>query len=78
MKEYLLKQWYPSLPTEWIWHDKEFELPIIVVEREDGYHLHPSLKGKTIFAIIPEREVERNEYFWTEISPKKVKKEQKK
>jgi len=61
MKEYILKKFYPSLPTEW--HgDNGF--PIIVVEREDGYHLHPSLKGKTRFAIIPEREVERNEEFW--------------
>ena len=73
MKEYKLKQWYPSLPTEWIWCDEEkhFEFPIIVVEREDGYHLHPSLKGKTRFAIIPEREVDRNEDFWVEISEKR-------
>lgn len=71
MREFNLKQWYPSLPTEWHWHDKEFEFPIIVVEREDGYHLHPSLKGKTRFAIIPEREVDKNEEFWVEISPTK-------
>lgn len=70
MKEYRLIQWYPSLPTEWIWHDKEFELPIVVVEREGGYHLHPSLKGKTRFAIISEREVERNEEFWMELTHK--------
>jgi hypothetical protein len=73
MKEYRLVKWYPSLPTDWIWHDKQFELPIIVVERKDGYHLHPSLKGKTRFTIIPEREVDRNEEFWVEISQKKNK-----
>ncbi len=70
MKEYKLVQWYPSLPTEWF--DSEF--PIIVVEREnDEYHLHPSLKGLTRFAIISEREVDRNEEFWKELVPKKTK-----
>jgi len=36
MKEYKLKTWYPSLPTEWIFDDKKFEFPIIVVERENA------------------------------------------
>jgi hypothetical protein len=66
MKEYKLIKWYPSLPTEWYAN----EFPIIVVEREDGYHLHPSLKGMTRFAIIPEREVDRNEHFWKELKAK--------
>lgn len=68
MKEYKLIKWYPSLPTEW-YNNSEF--PIIVVKREDGYHLHPSLKGKTRFAIIPKREVERNAEFWVEVSAEK-------
>lgn len=71
MRHFILKKWYPSLPTEWIWHNKDFELPLTVVECEDGYHLHPSLKEITRFAIIAEREVERNEEFWTEISHKR-------
>ncbi len=66
MKEYKLIQWYPSLPTEWI--DNSF--PIIVVNRNgDQYHLHPSLKGLTRFAVVSEREVERNEEFWKEVVP---------
>ena len=68
MKEYVLKKWYPSLPTDW--HSNDF--PIIVVEKGNlGYHLHPSLKTMTRFASISEREVERNEEFWEEIKPKK-------
>ena len=68
MREYILKKWYPSLPTDW--HSNDF--PIIVVERENSeYHLHPSLKTMTRFASISEREVERNEEFWEEIKPKK-------
>lgn len=68
MKEYILKKWYPSLPTDW--HSNDF--PIIVVEIESSkYHLHPSLKNMTRYAIISEREVERNEEFWEEIKPRK-------
>ena len=64
MKEFKLKRWYPSLPTEWI--DNDF--PIVVVERENSeYHLHPSLISMTRFAIIPEREVERNKKFWERV-----------
>ena len=70
MKEYKLVKFYPSLPTDW--HTNPF--PIVVVERKDGYHLHPSLKDKTRFAIIPEREVDRNEEFWQELKPAKRKK----
>lgn len=67
MKEYKLRRWYPSLPTDW--HSNDF--PIVVVEREEGYHLHPSLKGMTRFAIISEREVERNKKFWKRLKPEK-------
>jgi len=66
MKEYLLRKWYPSLPTEW------YNSFIVVVERDNlKYELHPSLKGSTRFATISEREVERNEEFWKEIKPEK-------
>jgi len=71
MKEYRLKQWYPTLPTEW--HGEE---NIIVVERgykDTVYELHPSLKGTTRFATLTEREVERNEEFWQEVVAKDYK-----
>ena len=66
MREFKLITWYPSLPTEWYAN----EFPIIVIEREGGYHLHPSLKGMTRLAVISEREVERNEHFWMELTHK--------
>lgn len=68
MREFKLLKWYPTLPTEW--YNSEF--PIIVVERETSFALHPSLKGKTRFAEITEREVDRNGEFWEELIPSKV------
>lgn len=67
MKEYVLIIWYPSLPAEWCLSNTS---PIIVVEREDGYYLHPSLKASTKFAIIEKREVEGNQKFWKKIRKK--------
>jgi hypothetical protein len=69
MREFKLKRWYPSLPTEWHGEDN-----IIVVERgynHTVYELHPSLKGTTRFAILTEREVENNSEFWEEVVYKK-------
>lgn len=66
MKEYKLIQWYPSLAAEWCSND----FPIIVVEREDGYRLHPSLKGMTRQATVNRQEVEKNKDFWVEITYK--------
>lgn len=71
MKEYKLKKWYPTLPTEWVDEDT-----IVVVERlhrghnKTIYCLHPSLKGTTRYAELTEREVERNEEFWQELTKK--------
>ncbi len=64
MKEYRLIKWYPSLVSEW----RTNNFPIVVVEREDGYHLHPSLKGMTRVTTINKQEVERNEDFWEELT----------
>jgi len=63
MKEYRLLKWYPSLVKEW----KSVTFPIMVVEREDGYRLHPSLVAR--FAILDKLEVEENEEYWQELIP---------
>ena len=69
MREYVLKKWYPSLPTDW--HSNDF--PIVVVERENSeYHLHPSLKNMTRFATISEKEVENSPEFWEELVPENL------
>lgn len=63
MREFKLIQWYPSLVAEWRWS----EFPIVVVAREDGYRLHPSLKGLTRQATVDSQEVEKNKDFWSEL-----------
>ncbi len=63
MKEYRLLKWYPSLVKEW----KSVAFPIMVVEREDGYCLHPSLVAR--LATIDKSEVEDNEEYWQELIP---------
>lgn len=74
MKEYRLLKYYPSLPTEW--NQEWFPLdkkgfPIIVVEREDGYYLHPSLKGWTRETVgFTKYEVENSSDYWEEVVPK--------
>ena len=66
MKEYKLIQWYPSLVPEW----RSNNFPIVVIEREDGYHLHPSLYKLTRRATLNKTEVEQHPDFWREIKPK--------
>jgi len=68
MKEYKLLKYYPSLVKEW----KTVSFPIMVVEREDGYHLHPSMYTTARGATLDKSEVEDNEEYWKEITPKKV------
>lgn len=64
MKEYTLKRWYPTLPVDW----KHPEI-IIVVEREHGFNLHPSLKNSLTEETIRFGEVTHSE-FWEEVLPK--------
>lgn len=76
--EYKLAQWYPSLPTEWNVDYRlknKSEFPIIVVEREDGYNLHPSLKNLTrsLSKGLSKEEVEKNSEFWEKVTPKEFK-----
>lgn len=68
MKEYKLLKWYPSLVKEWQSND----FSIVVVEREDGYHLHPSLKKLTRLATVDKKEVEEHPNFWKKLIPKKA------
>ncbi len=64
MKEYRLIKWYPDLDQEWDTN----EFPIIVVEREDNYSLHPSLKGMTLFDRVSKQEVEQHPEFWRKLN----------
>lgn len=69
MKEYKLVSYYPSLPSAW----KGNDFPIVVVESEKGYELHPSLKNLTRFATLTSNEVENEPEFWRQCKPKVTK-----
>jgi hypothetical protein len=77
MKEYKLLKYYPSLPIEWdedfLPDMKDVGFPIIVVEREDGYYLHPSLKDWTRETNgLPKTEIEGSNGYWEEVVPRKA------
>lgn len=62
MKEYKLKRWYPSLPSDW-----KHKETVVVVERDNGYELHPSHNNLT-HEVLRTREVVDTE-FWEELKP---------
>lgn len=64
MKEYRLKKWYPSLPQNW-----KQKGDIIVVQRQYGFKLHPSIEDGLTDETIRFTEVTDNE-FWEELKPK--------